>query len=504
MVTLGAPPIKTVRADVAAGLWTQFQTSGWSQAVSGQAPAPYLNLTWAHSTVDGSYVGATRTIYVDSPTLPLTIDRQGAGTGAIAAAGLACPGGSGTQGQPCGAAYPLSTVVTLSAVPDVDATFGGWSGACSGVGACQVTLTAAKFVVATFSKIPTSYHTTYYHTDLVGSVRAITDETGATVIRHDYAAFGEDTQPLTGDPLRFGGKQLDPETANEYFEARYLRTNWGRFLTPDPMDGNPADPQSWNRYAYARNNPLAFVDPTGLAYDAWVREDLTSFHFDIWHFDDDADFWTWIRGNYFSWGGNEYGHGELYDRFLNEIGDFDYSGPVPGGPSQTDPGDGGGGGGGGANQPPCPSCQPPPPNPGPPLPPNPPPPGCTSGCGPTPPDQPNPPEKKSDPKPPTCFSVFIDTFWETISPLDPDWKAGTVKAGATFAQMYEFNSALKYAAENGLTYPNRSSVFRGVLKTAKWFGEAAEAADSLILLDVGLVRGAVNEAIQGYRYQCRP
>ena len=39
-------------------------------------------------------------------------------------------------------------------------------------------------------------------------------------------------------------------------------------MTPDPLlnSGRPWDPQTWNRYAYARNNPLAIFDPTGL-YD---------------------------------------------------------------------------------------------------------------------------------------------------------------------------------------------------------------------------------------------
>ena len=42
----------------------------------------------------------------------------------------------------------------------------------------------------------------------------------------------------------------------------------GRFLTPDPLlnSGRPNDPQTWNRYAYVRNNPLGRTDPSGL-YD---------------------------------------------------------------------------------------------------------------------------------------------------------------------------------------------------------------------------------------------
>ena len=54
----------------------------------------------------------------------------------------------------------------------------------------------------------------------------------------------------------------------DYFGARYYSGAQGRFSSPDPLlnSGRPWTPQSWNRYAYALNNPLKFVDPTGL-YD---------------------------------------------------------------------------------------------------------------------------------------------------------------------------------------------------------------------------------------------
>lgn len=187
------------------------------------------------------------------------------GTGSVSASGLTCPGGAGTQGLPCGAAYPFNTVVTLTAVSDTGSAFGGWSGACSGSGACQVTLDQARFVAALFTKTADTPTTSYYHVDAQGSVRAISDDSGAIVIRHDYYTFGEDAQPLTGDPLRYAGKELDPETAQEYFGARYYRNVWGRFGTVDPVYSSAAvtDPQQWNRYAYARNNPLKFSDPLG-------------------------------------------------------------------------------------------------------------------------------------------------------------------------------------------------------------------------------------------------
>jgi len=42
------------------------------------------------------------TVYVDTPTVPLTIDRPGTGTGGVTASGLTCVGGSTTQAVPCG------------------------------------------------------------------------------------------------------------------------------------------------------------------------------------------------------------------------------------------------------------------------------------------------------------------------------------------------------------------------------------------------------------------
>jgi RHS repeat-associated protein len=56
--------------------------------------------------------------------------------------------------------------------------------------------------------------------------------------------------------------------SDEYdFPARSLQTSQGRWISPDPAGldaADPTNPQSWNRYAYVLNNPLSYVDPTGL------------------------------------------------------------------------------------------------------------------------------------------------------------------------------------------------------------------------------------------------
>ena len=60
----------------------------------------------------------------------------------------------------------------------------------------------------------------------------------------------------------------EPNVSGKYFGARYYGSKIGRFTTVDPVytwQENLVDPQRWNRYAYARNNPLRYVDPDGRA-----------------------------------------------------------------------------------------------------------------------------------------------------------------------------------------------------------------------------------------------
>ena len=108
---------------------------------------------------------------------------------------------------------------------------------------------------------------TYYHTDALGSVRAITDASGNALVRHDYAAFGESISSLQGDPRRYLGQERDAESALDHFGAREYRNIWGRFTAVDPVisDDAPVEPQLWNRYAYGLNNPGRYIDPSGLS-----------------------------------------------------------------------------------------------------------------------------------------------------------------------------------------------------------------------------------------------
>lgn len=64
---------------------------------------------------------------------------------------------------------------------------------------------------------------------------------------------------------QFTGYERDPETDLDFAQARMYSYSLGRFSSPDDFinDTNPLRPQSWNLYAYVRNNPLRLVDPSG-------------------------------------------------------------------------------------------------------------------------------------------------------------------------------------------------------------------------------------------------
>jgi RHS repeat-associated protein len=80
------------------------------------------------------------------------------------------------------------------------------------------------------------------------------------------------TQP-PANPYKFTGKERDTESGLDFFQARYYFSPYGRFFSADPENAGakPDDPQSWNAYAYARNNPLVYTDPDGLAYVGMIR-----------------------------------------------------------------------------------------------------------------------------------------------------------------------------------------------------------------------------------------
>jgi hypothetical protein len=114
--------------------------AGWSGACSG---------TGACSVTMDVAKSVSANFTANPGSFTLTVAKSGAGTGTVTStpSGISC-------GATCSASFASGTVVSLTAAPDPGSTFAGWSGDCSGTGACSVTMDAAKSVSANFNSNP--------------------------------------------------------------------------------------------------------------------------------------------------------------------------------------------------------------------------------------------------------------------------------------------------------------------------------------------------------------
>ena len=129
--------------------------------------------------------------------------------------------------------------------------------------------------------------------DHLGSSSILTDDTGTVAEQIDYYPYGskayENIVTNMSNEYDFTGKEVDEETGIQYFVNRYYDNETGHFLSIDPLmvdilDSGEynkdtgvllANPQELNSYAYAVNNPVVYVDPTGNAsLRAWLLNPL--------------------------------------------------------------------------------------------------------------------------------------------------------------------------------------------------------------------------------------
>lgn len=131
----------------------------------------------------------------------------------------------------------------------------------------------------------------YVFTDWQGSTRAMTTQGGFVKARQDYTAFGEEIN--TGVGLRtamqgfgspnnlrqkYGLAERDEATGLDHTWFRKNENRSGRWTSPDPYISsmNLGNPQSFNRYTYVNNQPVNFIDPSGLhteVYCSWIVEE---------------------------------------------------------------------------------------------------------------------------------------------------------------------------------------------------------------------------------------
>ncbi len=102
----------------------------------------------------------------------------------------------------------------------------------------------------------------YYHADGLGSIIALTDQSGKVIQNFEYDSFGnmKDLKSRIKQPFTYTGREWDRETGLYYYRARYYDPMDGRFIQKDPIGFKGGI----NLYAYTMNNPINFTDPLGL------------------------------------------------------------------------------------------------------------------------------------------------------------------------------------------------------------------------------------------------
>lgn len=126
-------------------------------------------------------------------------------------------------------------------------------------------LLGLMLVLATPSSVWAAETITYYHNDALGSPIAATDENGKILWKEDYHPYGSRIRKESTDSNQqwYTGKHHENDIGLTYFGARWYDPAIGRFMAIDPVGFKEGNIQSFNRYAYANNNPYLFVDPDG-------------------------------------------------------------------------------------------------------------------------------------------------------------------------------------------------------------------------------------------------
>ncbi len=118
----------------------------------------------------------------------------------------------------------------------------------------------------------------YVREDHLGSVSGILNSDGTSYVKESFTAFGARRSSCTwsGPPTAGNLQAIDAVTRHGFtwqtalgamglndMNGRIEDSVTGRFLSPDPFVPDASNTQDFNRYSYARNNPLTYMDPTG-------------------------------------------------------------------------------------------------------------------------------------------------------------------------------------------------------------------------------------------------
>jgi RHS repeat-associated protein len=133
----------------------------------------------------------------------------------------------------------------------------------------------------------------YLHEDHLGSMTTLTNGIDRAV-RMAFEPFGGRVSreapptsgagsPVSGLTLGFAGQEQEDDLGFVNMNGRIYDPLTARFLTADPLVASPLDTQGFNRYSYAMNSPLRFVDPTGFSATGYRYDDTS------WEIPEDID-----------------------------------------------------------------------------------------------------------------------------------------------------------------------------------------------------------------------
>ena len=109
----------------------------------------------------------------------------------------------------------------------------------------------------------------YYQQDGLNSVTSLSNSSAALTNSYTFDAYGKLTASTgtLNNPFQYTGREFDAETGTYYYRARYYDQSTGRFLSEDALRFRTGT----NFYAYVRNQPTDFIDPSGMFPTSWHR-----------------------------------------------------------------------------------------------------------------------------------------------------------------------------------------------------------------------------------------
>src|SRR5262245_38819210 len=119
----------------------------------------------------------------------------------------------------------------------------------------------------------------YLLSDHLGSTSLTTDASGAVVSELRYKAWGEVRYDSGTQQTQYqytGQYSYANDFGLMFYNARWYDPYLNHLTPPASIVPNPYTPQDWNRYAYARYNPLRYIDPSGHSVDCGIGDPYCS------------------------------------------------------------------------------------------------------------------------------------------------------------------------------------------------------------------------------------